>query len=138
MLSEVRQKKIMEKLNRAQKCSILGPQNLGSGGSWAPRPPLDLHLRGQIRVLNDKTTDLDWYHSRLFWKLKFLIRDLLFTTFVKNPPVHGGRGLCPGGVSVQGHLCPGASLSRGSPSRGLSVQGGSVRETRPYSKEQGA
>ena len=42
--------------------------------------------RGQIRVLNDKTTDLDWYHSRLFWKLKFLIRDLLFTTFVKNPP----------------------------------------------------
>ena len=32
MLSEARQKKIMEKLNRAQKCSILGPQNLGSGG----------------------------------------------------------------------------------------------------------
>ena len=33
MLSEARQKKIMEKLNRAQKCSILGPQNLGSGGA---------------------------------------------------------------------------------------------------------
>ena len=32
MPSEARQKKIMEKLNRAQKCSILGPQNLGSGG----------------------------------------------------------------------------------------------------------
>ena len=43
--------------------------------------------RGHIRVLNDKTTDLDWYYSRLFWKLKFLIRDLLhcITTFVKNP-----------------------------------------------------
>ena len=39
MPSEARQKKIMEKLNRAQKCSILGPQNLGSGGAWAPRPP---------------------------------------------------------------------------------------------------
>ena len=39
MLSEARQKKIMEKLNRAQKCSILGPQNLGSGGARAPRPP---------------------------------------------------------------------------------------------------
>ena len=39
MPSEVRQKKIMEKLNRAQKCSILGPQNLGSGGG-----PLDPHL----------------------------------------------------------------------------------------------
>ena len=39
MLSEVRQKKIMEKLNRAQKCSILGPQNLGSGGGPGPRGP---------------------------------------------------------------------------------------------------
>ena len=32
------QKIIMEKLNRAQKCSILGPQNLGSR-TWAPGPP---------------------------------------------------------------------------------------------------
>ena len=45
MPSEARQKKIMEKLNRAQKCSILGPQNLGSGGARAPgAPPLDPHL----------------------------------------------------------------------------------------------
>ena len=31
----------MEKLNRAQKCSILGPQNLGSrgGGPGPPGPP---------------------------------------------------------------------------------------------------
>ena len=36
MLSEARQKKIMEKLNRAQKYSILGPQNLGSRGAQAP------------------------------------------------------------------------------------------------------
>ena len=35
----------MDKLNRAQKCSILGPQNLGSRGAQAPRAPLDLHLR---------------------------------------------------------------------------------------------
>ena len=27
----------MEKLNRAQKCSFLGPQNLGSGGGPGPR-----------------------------------------------------------------------------------------------------
>ena len=39
MPSEARQKKIMEKLNRAQKCSILGPQNLGSGGPGPPAPP---------------------------------------------------------------------------------------------------
>ena len=39
MPSEARQKKIMEKLNRAQKCSILGPQNLGSGGPGPPGPP---------------------------------------------------------------------------------------------------
>ena len=30
----------MEKLNRAQKCSLLGPQNLGSRGAQAPRAPL--------------------------------------------------------------------------------------------------
>ena len=29
----------MEKLNRAQKCSILGPQNLGSGGPGPQGPP---------------------------------------------------------------------------------------------------
>ena len=40
MPSEARQKKIMEKLNRAQKCSILGPQNLGSRGNPGPRGPL--------------------------------------------------------------------------------------------------
>ena len=40
MPSEARQKKIMEKLNRAQKCSILGPQNLGlGGGARAPVAP---------------------------------------------------------------------------------------------------
>ena len=39
MPSEARQKKIMDKLNRARKCSILGPQNLGSGGG-APDPRL--------------------------------------------------------------------------------------------------
>ena len=39
MPSEARQKKYKEKLNRAQNCSILGPQNLGSGGTRAPRAP---------------------------------------------------------------------------------------------------
>ena len=29
----------MEKLNRAQKCSILGPQNLGSREGPGPRAP---------------------------------------------------------------------------------------------------
>ena len=39
MRNEVRSKKIMEKLNRTQKCSILGPQNLGSRGDpWPPAP----------------------------------------------------------------------------------------------------
>ena len=45
MPSEVRQKKIMEKLNRVQKCSILGPQNLGSRGGPSPRARLDPHLQ---------------------------------------------------------------------------------------------
>ena len=37
-------KKIMEKLNRAQKCSILGPQKLGSRGAQDHGAPLDPHL----------------------------------------------------------------------------------------------
>ena len=39
MPSEARPKKIREKLNRAQKCSILGPQNLGSRGGPGPWGP---------------------------------------------------------------------------------------------------
>ena len=42
--------------------------------------------REQIRLLNSKSTDLDWYYSKHFWKLELLIRDLLFTTFMKKPP----------------------------------------------------
>ena len=42
--------------------------------------------REQIRPLNSKSTDLDWNYSIPYWKLKLLICDLLFTTFVKNPP----------------------------------------------------
>ena len=51
MPSEARQKKIMEKLNRAQKCSILGPQNLGSRGGPGPLgPPLDPHLTLAVNI----------------------------------------------------------------------------------------
>ena len=54
MPSEARQKKIVEKLNRAQKCSILGPQNLGSGGGPGPRgPPLDPHLNKREYILDE-------------------------------------------------------------------------------------
>ena len=41
--------------------------------------------REQIRLLNSKSTDLDWYYSKNNWKLKLLIRDLLFMTFVDPP-----------------------------------------------------
>ena len=41
--------------------------------------------KGQIRFLNSKTTDLDWYNSIPNWKLKLLIHDLLFATFVETP-----------------------------------------------------
>ena len=42
--------------------------------------------RQQIRLLNSKSNDLDWYCATHSWKLKLLTRDLLFTTFVKPPP----------------------------------------------------
>ena len=58
------------------------------GGAARPKfyyvdPPL---------LLNSKSTDLDWYYSKNNWKLKLLIRDFLFTTFVKKPP--GAQGVC--------------------------------------------
>ena len=39
MPSKVRLKKNTEQLKEGLKSSILGPQNLGSGGAWAPRAP---------------------------------------------------------------------------------------------------
>ena len=50
MPSEARQKKIVEKLNRAQKCSILGPQNLGSGGGPGPPGPPPGSAPGKSRT----------------------------------------------------------------------------------------
>ena len=41
-------KKIMEKLNKAQKCSILGPQNLGSRGPQAPEAPWICTCGGKV------------------------------------------------------------------------------------------
>ena len=44
-------KKNTEKLKRALKSSILGPQNLGSGGGPGPQgPPLDPHLKRNIYI----------------------------------------------------------------------------------------
>ena len=50
MQSEARPEKIMEKINRALKWSILGPQNFGLGGEVPGPlgPPLDPHLLNKI------------------------------------------------------------------------------------------
>ena len=55
MLSEARQKNIMEKLNRAQKCSILGSENLGSRGAGPLGPPLDWRLKFQVKIFMFET-----------------------------------------------------------------------------------
>ena len=39
-----------------------------------------------MRLLNSKSTDLDWYYSRHYRKLKQLVHELLFITFVNRPP----------------------------------------------------
>ena len=57
MPSEARQKKIMEKLNRAQKCSILGPQNLGSGGGPGPPGPPPGSAPGSFNIIVMKRYD---------------------------------------------------------------------------------
>ena len=71
MPSEARQKKIMEKLNRAQKCSILGPQNLGSGGPGPLGPPW---IRTWIKYL----------HQYLLESVRFQEHAPLQTNFFLN------------------------------------------------------
>ena len=44
----------MEKLNRAQKCPILGPQNLGSRGARVP-PPGSAPENHFARIRNNKS-----------------------------------------------------------------------------------
>ena len=57
----------MEKLNRAQKCSILGPQNLGSGEGPGPRGPpwirtcIDSDLIFRILDSIDKDTQQEFF-----------------------------------------------------------------------------
>ena len=79
-----RQHTILPKIPKnCMKLKEFGP---GGGGAARPKfyyvdPPL---------LLNSKSTDLDWYYSKNNWKLKLLIRDFLFTTFVKNLVLHKG------------------------------------------------
>ena len=60
MPSEARQKKIVEKLNRAQKCSILRPQNLGSGGGPGPPGPPPW-IRTCFHPTHQSTSSLLWF-----------------------------------------------------------------------------
>ena len=59
----------MEKLNRAQKCSILGPQNLGSRGGLGPWVPLDPHLKYLMEFDKHQWSCL-WNsdHQTRFWR----------------------------------------------------------------------
>ena len=76
MPSKARQKKIMEKLNRAQKCSILGPQNLGSKGGPGPRAPPTLDPRLHI------------YHRYVILSVKELAGPFaLFKAYLSEYPV---------------------------------------------------
>ena len=97
MPSEARQKKIMEKLNRAQKCSILGPQNLGSGGARAPGAPLDPHMVIQVPIetiglcfrdhISKHTISTPFYDFAKFIKIPSLslhVVDLYFSVKVRN------------------------------------------------------
>ena len=56
-------KKIMEKLNRAQKCSILGPQNLGSRGGPGPRAPPPGSAPGAYREKLEKVLQIQTCYS---------------------------------------------------------------------------
>ena len=71
MPSEARQKKIMsqkkKKENRAQRCSILGPQNLGSRGGPGPRGPPWIRAWKQWDLTCIYVHFLQFYLIRLHW-----------------------------------------------------------------------
>ena len=68
----------MEKLNRAQKCSILGPQNLGSrAGLGPPGAPLPLNpYLHNMKSFHDVILKLLWNYS----KQLFRCHDCCFST----------------------------------------------------------
>ena len=74
MPSEARQKKIMEKLNRAQICSILGPQNSGPRGlfgkSW-----IHQYLHNQLVKYHSKETWHHWAFLKQFYYQKVGMED---------------------------------------------------------------
>ena len=83
----------MEKLNRAQKCSVLGPQNLGSRGGPGPRPPPDPHLTGREKMLNQVRSEVatsGFLYDALGFELTLhrlytLVRGSLKLSFVDSP-----------------------------------------------------
>ena len=71
----------MEKLNRAQKCSILGPQNLGSGGA----PPGSAPVSRQL--------NLDAFQAtKVLWLLCFL-PDMYTCVSLQKKPEKGVQDL---------------------------------------------
>ena len=95
MPSKARQKKIMEKLNRAQKCSILGPQNLGSrGGRGTQGPPRSAPVLYVLTVLSTKLLIGDyinrafqqmmyqWLDGKQFWVHYVMVNELKIGDYV--------------------------------------------------------
>ena len=74
--------------------------------------------RGQIRLLNSKTTYFDWYYSRPKQKLKFLVRDCLWETRSHSSRMHTAHLLpyLPACNALEGLL--GGAWSRGVPGPG--------------------
>ena len=62
-----RGKKNMEKLSRIQKCSILGPQNLGSRGR--PEPPRPAWIRACV-MTNILVTEFCEFNENILGKLQ--------------------------------------------------------------------
>ena len=67
MPSEARQKKIIEKLNRAPKCSILGPQNLGSRGDPGPRAPPPGSAPGKELLILKTCLEVSTQYTSFLW-----------------------------------------------------------------------
>ena len=123
----------MEKLNRAQKCSILGPQNLGSGGPGPLGPPLDPHLCDHSKpvqtysLIFQNITTKELLHAKMECsKFKLLVAVVCGGFCLQGVCLWGiwpgDGGVFPEGVSVQG----------GCLSRGVFAQGGCLSRDGVY------
>ena len=78
----------MKKLKKAQKLSILGPQNLGSGEAGLPESTLDLCLKLGIFNAISCIYSFTWFFLQQCWQVSYImLRVYHFLSYGKGKPM---------------------------------------------------